>query len=584
MHDPSRPNVVFVLTDDQGYGDLGCHGHPYLRTPHLDRLHGESVRFTDFHVGTTCAPTRAGLFTGHHASSAGVWHTIGGRSLLREGEWTLATAMREAGYRTGIFGKWHLGDNHPYRPHDRGFETAVVHGGGGISQTPDHWGNDYFDDVYSANGEPRRFEGYCTDVFFAEAARWIEERRDEPFLCCITTNAPHSPFNVEDEWSAPYLEDAEDRNRANFYGMIANIDDNVGRLRARLQELGLAENTIFIFMTDNGTAYGCDLDPEGFVTAGYNAGMRGKKVSPYDGGHRVPFFVHHPAGGMGGGRDVDALCGYVDFMPTILDLCGIPVPADRGFHGRSCAPLLRGEVDGWEDRALVVDTQRIPRPLKWRLSAVMTPRWRLVHGDELYDVRADPEQTVDVSAEHPEVVAQLREEYESWWTLVGEQFDRAVPIPIGGEVDEVDLCCHDWRTGDGNAPWSQGDIRRGVTVDGYWEIRVERGGEYEFACHRWPRAAGHALCAGIDGDDVEWRRDAVPESFHHHYTGGKALDLRHAVLRVGDREQHAEVPGDEPCVRFRTRLESGETRVSATFSDRRWLVVGAYYVYVRRVG
>ena len=152
-----RPNVVFVLTDDQGYGDLGCHGNDVIRTPNVDRHHADAVRFTDFHVGTTCAPTRAGLLTGHYCNSAGVWHTIGGRSLLREDEWTLADALREAGYRTGHFGKWHLGDSQPFRPHERGFERSVYHAGGGIGNTGDPWGNDYFDDTYYVNGEPERF-------------------------------------------------------------------------------------------------------------------------------------------------------------------------------------------------------------------------------------------------------------------------------------------------------------------------------------------------------------------------------------------------------------------------------------------
>ena len=178
-----KPNVLFVITDDQGYGDLGCHGNTIINTPHLDKLHSQSISFTNFHVGPTCAPTRAGIMTGRYCNSTGVWHTVGGRSLLRESEITMADVFRENNYRTGMFGKWHLGDNYPFRPHDRGFEKALYHGGGGISQTPDYWKNDYFDDTFFHNGMPESFKGYCTDVWFDEALKFIEDKSDSPFFC-----------------------------------------------------------------------------------------------------------------------------------------------------------------------------------------------------------------------------------------------------------------------------------------------------------------------------------------------------------------------------------------------------------------
>ena len=190
------PNVVLVVTDDQGYGDLGCHGNPILRTPNLDALYRRSVRLTDFHVGPTCAPTRASLMTGRYCNRTGVWHTIMGRSLLRRDEVTMADVFAAGGYRTGIFGKWHLGDNYPYRPQDRGFHEVLIHGGGGVGQTPDAWGNDYFDDTYLHNGTPEKFSGYCTDVWFDGAMRFIEDNRDRPFFAYLATNAPHSPYRV----------------------------------------------------------------------------------------------------------------------------------------------------------------------------------------------------------------------------------------------------------------------------------------------------------------------------------------------------------------------------------------------------
>ncbi|MHC4214116.1 MAG: sulfatase-like hydrolase/transferase, partial [Planctomycetota bacterium] len=249
------PNVVLVITDDQGYGDLSCHGNKILKTPNLDKLYSQSTRLRDFHVNPTCSPTRAALMTGRYCNRTGVWHTIMGRSLLRKDEVTMADVFRDSGYRTGIFGKWHLGDNYPFRPMDRGFDDVLVHRGGGIGNTQDYWGNDYFDDSYFRNSKPEKFEGYCTDVWFAEAMKFIEANKDRPFFCYLTTNAPHGPFRVPEKYSQPY------KNKgivANFYGMIANIDENFGRLEAKLKELELDDDTILIFMTDNGTAAGTD--------------------------------------------------------------------------------------------------------------------------------------------------------------------------------------------------------------------------------------------------------------------------------------------------------------------------------------
>lgn len=580
----ARPNFVFVLTDDQGYGDLGCHGNHVIRTPNLDRFHGEAVRCTDFHVGTTCAPTRAGLLTGHFCNSAGVWHTIGGRSLLRADEWTLADALRAAGYRTGQFGKWHLGDSQPFRPHERGFERAVYHNGGGIGNVGDPWGNDYFDDTYYVNGAPQRFKGYCTDVFFREGLRFIEEHRDEPFYCHIATNAPHGPLNVEPHYAASYAGFTPHEERARFYGMITNIDENFGVLLRRLDELGLADDTIVVFMTDNGTATGVELDAHGFpqeIPGSFNAGMRGKKGSPYEGGHRVPFFLRYAGGGLGGGRDVTQLTSYVDFMPTVLDLCGVTPPPERSFHGRSLAPLLRGEEAGdWSERILVTDTQRLARPVKWRLSAVMRGPWRLVHGQELYHLGRDPGQRRDVAGGHPALVAELRRGYEQWWELVSRQFDRDVPMAIGGSAEPVRLTTHDLRNEACNGAWNQRQVREGHVAGGYWAIDVRRAGRYRIELRRWPEEAGYALDAGIDGDDVEWRRDAIQERDAPHYTGGVALPIGWAVLSVGGRDHHVETPYGAAAAVFEVALQAGPDRLAAAFHDRAERTIASYYVTV----
>ena len=283
---PTRPNIIFVLTDDQGYGDLACLGNPILKTPALDRLHADSVHLTDFHVAPVCTPTRGELMTGQDAMRNGATFVCMGRSLLRADLPTLADILADNGYHTGHFGKWHLGDNYPYRPQDRGFHETVHHPAWGITSAADHYGNDYFDDHYRHKDEIKRYRGYCTDVWFEEAMRWMQgcHSRSEPFFAYIATNAPHGPLWVPDEFRQPYL-DGIRRDEASFFGMIANIDANMARLERFLLDNGIRDNTLLIFMTDNGTATGQEI---------YNAGMRGRKTSLYEGGHRVPCFIRWP--------------------------------------------------------------------------------------------------------------------------------------------------------------------------------------------------------------------------------------------------------------------------------------------------
>lgn len=572
MPNTPKPNVVLVLTDDQGYGDLGCTGNPVIHTPHIDRLYKESIRFADYHVGPTCAPTRSSLLTGHYHNSTGVWHTIGGRSLLRKNEVSLADIFRANGYRTGIFGKWHLGDNYPYRPQDRGFDEAVVHGGGGIGQTPDYWGNDYFDDTYSDLGVPRRYDGYCTDVWFRLGLDFIERRQEEPFFCYIPTNAPHTPLQVEERYVDPYRGKVPD-NRAKFYGMITNIDENVGHLRRRLYELGLAKNTVLIFMTDNGTGNGCQLDANGFVTDGYNAGMRGKKSSPYEGGHRVPFFLHYPERGLNSGRDITELTANVDVLPTLIELCGLDVPQRLSFDGESLVPLLEGlKPPRMTERAVVTDSQRVPDPVKWKDSSVMRGKWRLINGRELYHLEKDPGQRNDVADRHPELVRELRDEYEVWWSQVSKQFDEEIPISIGSEQEAVTrITSHDWRGDVGDCAWNQGEIRAGKICNSYVEILIERDGVYSFELRRWPLEEDRSLTGGIPGELVGF------------YSGGKAIPIRKASIKVGSYEATELISDEEKQITFSVRLQAGPAHLQTYFEDSEGIVRGAYYVYVRRI-
>ena len=550
-----RPNVVLVITDDQGYGDVGAHGNSMIRTPQLDELHRESVRFTDFHVDPTCSPTRSALMTGRYSTRTGVWHTIMGRSLMAEEEETLAEIFHAHGYRTGMFGKWHLGDNYPQRPQDQGFEHVVWHKGGGVGQGPDYWGNDYFDDTYEVNGEWRGFEGYCTDIWFREAVDFIEREDERPFFAYLSTNAPHGPFLVDEAYSQPYSDAGVAPTMAKFYGMIENIDENVGRLRTRLVELGLAQDTIFVFMTDNGTAAGHQRrkNEEG-TWEGFRAGMRGNKGSEYEGGHRVPFFVSWPAGGVGGGRDVAELSAHVDVLPTLAELCGLRREGALPLDGSSFAAALRGDGPAPEGRALLVHSQRVEHPKKWRKSAVMTERWRLVNGKELYDVELDRGQRTDVASEHPQVVSALREAYEDWWSSLEPVMGETVRIGLGGAEDPVRLMSHDWHTEDRGTPWHQNHVRNGYLGNGPWALEVERGGRYELRLFRWPEQLARPMGCVL-----------------------ARVELAGASLEQG-------LEPDQPSASFEVELDPGPVDLLTTLRRESGEEHGAYFASIRYLG
>ncbi len=576
-----RPNVVFVLTDDQGYGDLGCHGNPYVKTPNIDAFYQQSVRCTDYHVGPTCAPARAGIMTGHYANSTGVWHTVGGRSLLRKNEWSVASAFSENGYATGIFGKWHLGDNYPYRAMDRGFQTAVVHGGGGITQAPDYWGNDYFDDTYSVNGVPTPFHGYCTDVFFSQAMQFIETHHEEPFFCMITPNAPHSPHNVPEQYHALYADADIPTQRAKMYGMVTNIDENFGKLYAQLETLDLLDHTILIFMTDNGTAFGASLDAQDFVTDGYNYGMRGKKNSEYEGGHRVPFFIRCPQLQIGGGKDMASLCANVDLMPTLMELCDLPNTKEVPFDGMSIAAYLVDCARTIPARVLVTDSQRVPTPIKWRKSATMCGHYRLINGTELYEVQTDPEQRNDIAQSNPTLVQSLREEYETWWEQVTNGHE--IEIPIYVTKDEVYLSSHDLRGDVEDCVYSQALIRQADVGYSYWEIYLPEDGVYHFDVRRWPKSHPRALKAGIPvgESDIIWNQAETEE--HESYLGGTPIDIVKTTLIIAEQRYELPVGDDDISTEFTVALKQGATHLYAIFTDREQVERSAYFVYANQV-
>ena len=426
----SKPNIVFILTDDQGYGDLSCNGNPILKTPHIDRLHKEGVRFADFHVSPTCSPTRAALMTGRHEFRNGVTHTIFERERLALDATTLAQVLKSAGYTTGIFGKWHLGDEAAYRPSQRGFDEAFHHGGGGIGQSypgscGDAPGNTYFDPAILHNEKFVKTKGYCTDIFFAQAMRWIADvKGKKPFYCTITTNAPHAPLQVRPEDQKRYADKVKDADTAKFFGMIANIDDNVGKLLAKLRELGIERDTLVVFMNDNGGTGGVRV---------FNAGMRGAKNTPWLGGTRASSLWRWP--GTLKPATVDRLAAHVDFFPTIAALAGAKETAKvrAQVEGRSLVPLLLDPKEEWADRTLFTHLGRWPTGAKiedhkYGGCAVRSARWHLVSNEkgkrklwQLFDVKADPGEKVDVAAKNAEVARDLEKAYDRWWDSVQPQ-------------------------------------------------------------------------------------------------------------------------------------------------------------------
>ncbi|MGI9244580.1 MAG: arylsulfatase [Verrucomicrobiales bacterium] len=569
-------NIVFVITDDQGYGDLGCTGNPIIKTPNVDKLASESSGLSDYHVGPTCSPTRSSLLTGHWTNRTGVWHTIMGRSMLRENEVTVGQMFKDGGYETGMFGKWHLGDNYPYRPEDRGFTEVYRHGGGGVGQTPDVWDNAYFDGSYFHNGEIVPAKGFCTDVFFEQANSFIKDCAEEkkPFFAYISLNAPHGPLHTPQKYLDLY-KDQSDKIAA-FYGMITNIDENVGKTRELIRSLGIEDDTIFIFTTDNGSAAGTKI---------FNAGMRGGKGSPYDGGHRVPFFIHWPAGGLTEQHDVTELTHMVDIVPTLLEMTGVKKPEGVKFDGRSITDLLDPKKDvDWPHRFVISDSQRVRDPIKWRGSAVMSQKYRLIKGKELYDITSDPGQRKDVAGDNPEVVEKMRAFYDDWWAELEPTFSQTTEIYLGHpDHPKVTLTAHDWIQKI-YPPWHQGSIRGALRAQekvenpkhiGYWAVKVLRDGKYRVSLRRWPAESGTPINAPLPaGKNVP----GAAEAFRT--TPGKSIPATHATLRIDGKDLETKpVSDDDMEISFETELKQGSYKLAPVFNLTPG-EVGAYYTIV----
>ena len=464
-HEPlaaKRPNIVFILTDDQGYGDISAHGNPVLKTPNLDKLRSEGMRFTDFHVSPTCSPTRSALMTGRHEFKNGVTHTILERERLTLDATTIAQVLQSSGYSTGIFGKWHLGDEQDYQPNQRGFDEVFIHGGGGIGQTfpgscGDAPGNKYFDPAILHNGSFVKTKGYCADLYFEQATKWIDsqQKNNHPFFATIATNTPHDPYIARPEDKALYENQGLAPATESFFGMIHNIDQNVGHLLSHLKKSGLEQNTLVIFMNDNGGTAGVNV---------FNAGMRGSKGTPWLGGTRASSFWRWP--GTIEPQDCNALTAHIDFFPTLTEIAGVPLSDNlqKQVEGRSLVPLLQNHAAAWDDRVLFTHLGRWPKrtdpdTFKYKMCSVRSKRWHLVSEQvaatpkwELFDVAADASEQNNIADQHPEAVRELSLAFEQFWSeaklgMVNElaigphinPFQELYYKQFGGTPSEADL-------------------------------------------------------------------------------------------------------------------------------------------------
>ena len=586
----ARPNVLVIMTDDQGYPEISAHGNPVLQTPNLDRLHGQSLRLTDYHVAPMCTPTRGQLLTGLDAARNGAVNVSSGRALIRAEVPIMANYFRDAGYSTGVFGKWHLGANYPYRPQDRGFQESVWYPSSSIPSVPAFWGNDYFDDVYMHNGKEKQFKGYCADVFFNEAKRFMSEsaKKNQPFLCYLATNTPHGPFwpkeedrkliaDVLSQSRFDHLDDGLKKRLALYLGMIRNIDWNMGKLMKFLEDENLAKDTILIFKTDNGSLLG----PQYF-----NAGMRGKKTEIWEGGHRVPCFIRWPGGGLGEPRDIGGLTQVQDILPTLLDLCRIKPKKTIAFDGISLATVLRGKKQVSEDRVLIINYSRMPgfsnypsphsqTQIRADQAAVLWKRWRLLEDRELYDLASDPMQEKNVIEEYPKVVAKMRKHLYKWWEGVKDFANEAQNAAIIGTQFEnpTKLSATEWLDVFVD---QQGQIRRGVLKNGYWLIDVARAGEYEIELRRWPKEADGTISGTLpDGSGT-----ALPITQAMLYVSG------HNHLKISEKKAYQfegltkRVTPKDKGITFMMNLKKGPAALHTWFKGKNDIMLSAYYVYV----
>lgn len=452
----SKPNVILIVTDDQGFGDIGYYGNPHIKTPVLDSLASKSVRFDDFSVNPVCAPTRSAIMTGKYSMTTGVHDTYRGGAMMAPSEVTIAEILKEAGYNTGMIGKWHLGDNYPMRPQDQGFDYTLNHLSGGIGQYGD-WPNtlkrdsSYFNPILWKNGKQVQTEGYCTDVLTEAAMDYVEDHKNDPFFLYLSYNAPHGPLQLPQKYydmykdvdidaglinqGKPYpnVTDHSRENSRKVYGMVTNIDDNLRLLFNKLENLGIDENTLVIFMTDNGPQH-----PR------YIAGMRGKKGSVFQGGVRVPSFWYFPKG-FKEARDIETPAAHYDILPTLAEFTGAKIPENLTIEGQSLMPLLTKATDALPERIINRYWARTA-PVRYRNVSTRKGEMKLVgvgkdenNNDkfELFNLTEDPYERNDISENNKPLVEELKAEMTSWIdTMENSEHIVESPRPIIGTVFE----------------------------------------------------------------------------------------------------------------------------------------------------
>ena len=593
-----QANVIVIMTDDQGYPELSIHGNPILKTPNLDRFAENSVRFGDFHAAPMCAPTRGQLMTGMDAATNGLVNVSSGRAFLKPELPTMGNIFRANAYRTGVFGKWHLGANYPYRPQDRGFEESLWFSSSHIGSVSDYWGNDYFDDTYWHNGEREKFEGYCTDIFFDEAKKFIKNsiNEDLPFFAFIPTNTPHGPFNAKQEdiealenlyenSTFPGKNEDLKESLVPYLAMIRNIDSNVGSLMNFLEEKGVKENTIVVFLTDNGSIMGIKY---------FNAGMRGMKTELWDGGHRVPCFFNWPSGEFKNiGKEVPGLGQVQDILPTLVDLCDLNKPTPINFDGMSLAPVLRGEKQISKDRMLIMNYSRMPGFINYPAphgqtivrkegAAVLWKGWRLLECRELYNLETDPLQENNVYDQNLGVVKEMETELDIWWDRVKEEVNEPQKIIIGSNNENPSfLTACDWLDVFID---QQPQVSRGERKNSYWCLDVAQEGDYEIELRRWPRETDSpiaGLCTMIDRNG-NIGGTALPIVSASIYIGGMELRTLAEKTPYGFEGLTKEVSPDDKAITFDVHLKPGPIYLHTFFHIEDQGTIGAYYAYVSR--
>jgi len=416
------PNVIVILTDDQGWGDLSVNGNSLVHTPTIDHLAEEGVTLNQFYVSPLCAPTRASLLTGKYHLKVGTRWVSNGLENFHPNAFTLGDMFQQAGYATGCFGKWHNGAHWPNHPNAKGFDEFVGFCAGHIGE--------YNSPTLEKNGQEYQTKGYITDVLTDEAIDFIKRNKENQFFCFLPYNVPHSPFVVPDEYydktyaRLTHMEGKKERNKdACVYAMMENLDDNLNRLFRELEDNNLANNTIIIYMSDNG--------PNGVR---YNGDLRGKKNSVYEGGVRVPFYIKWPEK-IGGGQVVNQPTAHIDVLPTLATLCNIPVSEDLNIDGVDLSGLIIGKSKYLPERNIYVQNSR--KQLMPYKGGFRNNQYRIGFHDknriELYDIIADPEQIHDLSKEKPEIFEAMVRDYMDWFNEAKRAYIPADVISIGYE-------------------------------------------------------------------------------------------------------------------------------------------------------